>query len=74
MRRAARRPHAGQLPAYAPEINPVENVWNHLKRIELRSLCGQSLVELKEEPAPSNGATATQRQIIPGCFKEVGLY
>lgn len=38
-----------QLPAYAPELNPVEGIWRHLKRVHLRNLCCRTLTELRYE-------------------------
>ena len=35
-----------RLPAYAPELNPDEWVWAHLKAHELRGLCPDSGAEL----------------------------
>jgi transposase len=29
-----------RLPAYAPELNPVEGLWSSLKAVELANLCG----------------------------------
>ena len=37
---AAQRVHLEQLPAYAPELNPGEGLWQHLKGIERRHVCG----------------------------------
>jgi transposase len=31
--------HLEPFPAYAPELNPDEGVWQHLKHVELRNLC-----------------------------------
>ena len=31
-----------QLPAYAPELNPVEPLWSNLKGVELATLAGDS--------------------------------
>jgi len=31
------------LPPYAPELNPVEQIWNYLKNRELANLCADSL-------------------------------
>ena len=46
---AAKRLHLEPLPAYAPELNPDEWLWQHLKRRELRNLCCHSLAELRAE-------------------------
>jgi putative transposase len=35
-----------QLPAYAPELNPVEYLWGHIKQHELANLCPKDLHEL----------------------------
>ncbi|MGH9693372.1 MAG: IS630 family transposase [Bryobacteraceae bacterium] len=35
-----------RLPAYAPELNPVEYIWAHLKRHELPNLCAKDLWSL----------------------------
>jgi transposase len=35
-----------KLPAYAPELNPVEQVWRYLKHVLLANLCAHNLDEL----------------------------
>jgi len=35
-----------RLPAYAPELNPVEGVWSNLKGVELANLAGETLRQL----------------------------
>jgi transposase len=34
------------LPAYAPELNPVEPLWSSLKGVELANLAGDTLEEV----------------------------
>jgi transposase len=34
------------LPAYAPELNPTEYIWGHLKQHELPNFCPKNLSEL----------------------------
>jgi transposase len=34
-----RQIHLERFPAYAPELNPDEGVWQYLKHVELRNLC-----------------------------------
>jgi transposase len=34
-----RKMEAFYLPAYAPELNPAEYIWAHLKQHELANLC-----------------------------------
>jgi DDE superfamily endonuclease len=38
-----------QLPGYAAELNPDEGIWKHLKCVELKNLCCQSLAQLSVE-------------------------
>lgn len=37
-----------QLPAYAPELNPVEYVWAHLKNHEVANLCARDFAQLTD--------------------------
>ena len=37
------------LPAYAPELNPTEYIWGHLKQHEIANLCPKNLSELSLE-------------------------
>jgi len=34
------------LPPYAPELNPVEQIWNYLKNREIANLCAADLAEV----------------------------
>jgi len=34
------------LPGYAPELNPIEQVWGNLKSTELANLCSDTLDEV----------------------------
>jgi transposase len=38
-----------RLPAYAPELNPVESLWSSLKAIELANLTSPSLAEVIQQ-------------------------
>jgi transposase len=38
-----------RLPAYAPELNPVEGLWPSLKAVELANLTGRSLAEVIDQ-------------------------
>jgi transposase len=46
---AAHRIHLERLPAYAPELNPGEGLWAHLKGVELRNVCCFNLPHLRVE-------------------------
>lgn len=45
----ARLIHIEEFPAYAPDLNPDEGVWQHLKHYELRKLCCLDLDHLEAE-------------------------
>jgi transposase len=38
-----------RLPAYAPELNPVEGLWSSLKAVELANLAVPTLAEVIEQ-------------------------
>jgi transposase len=41
--------HLECFPAYAPELNPDEGVWQHLKHVELRNVCCINFAHLSIE-------------------------
>ena len=45
----AKQIHLERLPPYAPDLNPDEGVWNHLKYVELRNLCCLDLLHLRHQ-------------------------
>jgi transposase len=46
---AAPRLHLERLPAYAPELNPGEGLWQQLTGVELCNVCGFNLPHLRHE-------------------------
>lgn len=46
---AERRLWLVRLPAYAPELNPIEALWSYLKRVELKNLCCHTLDLLRAQ-------------------------
>jgi transposase len=44
---AAQRLHLERLPAYAPELNPGEGLWQQLTGVELRHVCCFNIPHLK---------------------------
>lgn len=69
----AERIHLEPLPAYAPELNPDEGIWQHLKHVELRNVCGQSLPELRGELERAIARLRRKPHIIRSFFTEAGL-
>ena len=48
------------LPSYAPELNPTEYIWGHLKQHEMANLCVKSFAELA--PFARNRLRSMQRR------------
>lgn len=65
--------HLEQLPAYAPELNPDEGVWQHLKRVEMRNLCCRDLEHLRHELNSATVRLRRQPHLIQSFFAEAGL-
>ena len=70
---AAARIHLEQLPAYAPELNPDEGIWNYLKRVELKNLSCHNLSHLWLELRQAKERLRRKTIIIQACFKQPGL-
>jgi len=62
-----------QLPGYAPDLNLDEGVWKHLKCVELKNLCCESLSELKTELRKAKERLRHKRDVILGCIRQPGF-
>ena len=62
-----------RLPGYAPELNPKEGIFKHLKRVELKNLCCAHLEALTLELRRAKERLRHKRSVIEGCFRQVGL-
>ena len=71
-RGAAKRLHLEQLPAYAPELNPDEGIWNYLKRVELGNVCCTDLKHLATQLRRAKERLRHKREIIRSCSRECG--
>ena len=70
---ASRRLMLEQLPGYAPDLNPDEGVWKHLKCVELKNLCCESLSELKIELRKAKERLRHKKHVILGCIRQPGF-
>jgi transposase len=70
---AAKRLQLEQLPGYAPDLNPDEGIWKHLKCVELKNLCCQSLSELRVELRKAKERLRHKRDVILGCIRQPGF-
>lgn len=62
------------LPAYAPELNPDEGVWKHLKYVELKNVACQTLNHLHGELRRVTMRLRRKQHVICGCIRHTGLY
>jgi transposase len=70
---AAARVQLEQLPGYAPELNPDEGIWKHLKCVELKNVCCRSLSELRVEIRKAKERLRHKRDVILGCIRQPGF-
>jgi transposase len=62
-----------RLPPYAPDLNPVEGAWQHLKHVEMRNLVCLDLEELHRELHLAVGRLRQKPRLIRSFFVEAGL-
>jgi transposase len=70
---AAQRLHVERLPAYAPELNPGEGLWQQLKGVELRYVCGFDIPHLRLELRDAVKRVRQKPRMLKGCFQGAGL-
>ena len=70
---AAERLQLEQLPGYAPELNPDEGIWKHLKCVELKNVSCRSLSELRWELRKAKERLRHKKHVILGCIKQPGF-
>jgi transposase len=66
---AAQRRQVARLPTYAPELNPGEGLWAHLKGVELRNVCCFTIRHLCSELRDAVKRVRRKPRIIQGCFR-----
>jgi transposase len=69
----AKQIHLEQLPPYAPDLNPGEGVWHHLKNVEMRNLCCLNLAHLRTELGRAIRRLRRKPSLITALFAEAGL-
>jgi transposase len=65
--------HLERLPAYAPDLNPVEWLWKHLKKVELRNLTCLDLEQLHMELHLALGRVRQRRSLVDSFFEGAEL-
>ena len=61
------------LPAYAPDLNPVEMVWNHSKYSDLANFIPEDVDDLHQAVTTSLGKMRTQTSLLRSFFQYAGL-
>jgi len=70
---AAKYLHLERLPAYAPDLNPDEGTWRHLKRVELANLCCSDLDHLYQQLSLAIFRLRRKPLLIQSFFALAGL-
>jgi transposase len=70
---AAHRIHLEQLPAYAPELNPGEGLWQQLKGVELRNVCCFNIPHLRHELRDAGKRVRRRPPLIKSFFQGAKL-
>jgi transposase len=65
--------HLEPLPPYAPDLNPVEWLWRHLKEVEMRNLTCLDLEQLHMELHLALGRVRQKAALIGAFFEGAGL-
>ena len=71
---AAKRIRLERLPAYAPDLNPDEAIWHHLKHVELNNFPCRDLPHLCQELLAAFARLARRPDLIKACFYQLGYY
>lgn len=61
------------LPAYAPQLNPDEQVWNHTKHADLANFVPDDVLHLGRSVAASLQKTRGQQSLLRSFFKHAEL-
>ena len=70
---AAKHIHLERLPAYAPDLNPDEGVWKHLKYVELKNVCCTDVSNLHQELDLAIRRLRRKPYLIQSFFELAGL-
>jgi transposase len=70
---AAQRLHLERLPAYAPELNPGEGLWQQLKGVELRNVCCFNSPHLTHEVRDAVKRVRRRPRLITNFFRGAKL-
>lgn len=67
------RIHLERFPGYAPELDPQEGIWRHMKYVELRNVCCADLTETRRELRAGCQRLRQKPHVIHACVAHAGL-
>jgi DDE superfamily endonuclease len=70
---AAQRLHWARLPAYAPDLNPDDGLWQPLNGVERRNLCCFQLPHLRRELRDAVKRVRSQPRLLKSFFRGAKL-
>ena len=62
------------LPAYAPELNPVEYFWSHWKRHELPNFCPQTFWQMSHYARRAFSRMRRRTMLVTGFWAQADLF
>jgi transposase len=65
--------HTEYLPAYAPELNPVEYLWGYWKQHELPNVCPRDYWELNDRARHTLKRIRRRPRVLAACWKQSSL-
>jgi len=71
--RRARKLELVRLPGYAPDMNPAEGLWQHLKHVEMRNICCGNFIQLRYELNLAILRTRARPWLVQSFFGQAGL-
>jgi len=66
--------HLEYLPAYAPELNPVEYIWGYCKQHELPNLCPKDFSQLGSAARRALGRMRRRPALVESFWKQAELF
>jgi len=61
------------FPLYAPELNPVDNIWGYIKRHRLGNYCPENLIELRKRVRNELFRIQKRPDLLEAMFRHTGL-
>jgi transposase len=66
--------HLEYLPAYAPELNPVEYIWGHWKNHELPNFCPKDFAQLSSQARRALRRMRRRPTLVRAFWKQAELF